>query len=184
RDAHHGGHDPPPQHQRAAPADRRLRPLMRALLLLVCLGGLRVRADAPPPAPDPSVERLGSAYRRSRDPDKRFWIVDALERVLETKRDETALEPLLLASADPKPDVRRRALGALEGWRELPEPARRRWQGRLAQAVGRAERDPSARVREAGRVLDAALKRPPSSSAGLPEPAREGRGRAAAAAAI
>ncbi|MCX5789669.1 MAG: hypothetical protein NTX64_14365 [Elusimicrobia bacterium] len=134
-----------------------------------------------------SAARLGEAYRKAKSADQRFWLVAALGGVLESGREEAALEPLLQACRDSAPDVRRRALGALEAWRALPEPSRERWRPRLREEAARAEKDRATLVRGAGHSLAGALSRPftPPLPAGRPS-TRSGasRGRLAAAAAL
>ncbi|MBI4347257.1 MAG: hypothetical protein HY553_10405, partial [Elusimicrobia bacterium] len=110
-----------------------------------------------------------------------------LERLLKAGQDERALEALIEAAGDAQPDVRRRALAALEGWRGLPANARDGWRERLAAAAAKAAADKDTRVREAGEGLKGALSRggraPSEPLSGAP-PGRSGRRRAAFAAAV
>lgn len=156
------------------------------LFLVLVLAPSSTAADAPPrPDPKPSASRLAEAYRKTKDPDARFWLVDALHSRVEADADEEALKTLLEASSDPKEDVRRRALAALKSWRSLPDEARRRWRGQVEAAAAQASKEKSGRVRESGESLMRALKAPPVSPAGpRSDRGRRNPRRAAVAAAV
>lgn len=161
-------------------------------VLLFLLAALSGPVAAPAGAADvsardaPSARGLAEAYRATKDPDARFWIVDALRKRLEEGSDEGAVSALLDAAKDPQADVRRSALSALEGVAGLPSGARARWREKAAAAAFAGANDGVPRVREAAQALQKVLAKPPRAARkGAPAPLAVGeRPRVAFGAAI
>lgn len=131
---------------------------MRELLLIglaaaaLCRGGEGdLLASLERSAAPSATKELHALYQRTKSPDQRLWLVDALYGRAQTHKDPAAIDALLDAAEDKNLDVKRRALSALAGFRLFPEQTvRARWLARLRDLASRAEADADAGMNAAG----------------------------------